>query len=74
MKNTIKSQRRNFKSSKNAPRKLLKELEKTLRMEKNYKATEMMDVWRCEKQKFDVLMKDDGVLEKKIMNLYNRFH
>jgi hypothetical protein len=33
----------------------------------------MIDMWRCEKEKFDMLMKDDGALEKKIMNLYKKY-
>jgi len=33
----------------------------------------MIDMWRVEKEKFDILMKDDGVLEKKIMNLYHKY-
>jgi translation elongation factor P/translation initiation factor 5A len=41
-----------------------------LKNEKIFRATEMIDMWRVEKEKFDVLMKDDGALEKKIMNLY----
>ena len=63
LKNTIRKGRTGYKKSKNAQKKLLTALEKTLKNEKIYRATEMMDVWRCEKEKFDMLKEHDGFLE-----------
>jgi len=31
-------------------------------------------MWRCEKEKFDLAMKDDGELERKIMKLYKKYY
>ena len=70
LKNQIKQDRRRTYRSKTAKKKLLTQLETCLKNEKIFRATEMIDMWRVEKEKFDVLMKDDGALEKKIMNLY----
>ncbi len=30
----------------------------------------MKEAWRCEKEKFDMFVMDDGVLEQKILDLY----
>lgn len=69
----ILKDRRKVKSSKHAKKKLLSQLENCLKNERILRSTEMIDMWRVEKEKFDILMKDDGVLEKKIMNLYHKY-
>ena len=73
LKRRIRRDRRKAKKSKTAKKKLLTQLETCLKNERIFRATEMIDMWRVEKEKFDVLMKDDGVLEKKIMNLYQKY-
>ena len=30
-------------------------------------------MWNCEKEKFNLIIKDDGYLEKKIMELYKKY-
>jgi hypothetical protein len=45
-------------------------LEKELRDEKKRQLQEMKDAWRCEKEKFDMFVMDDGVLEQQILDLY----
>ena len=53
--------------------KVLSKLEKELKQEKQKQLNELKDAWRCEKEKFDLMVMDDGKLEQKIMALYNKY-
>lgn len=53
--------------------KVLSKLERELKNEKKKQLNELKDAWRCEKEKFDLLVMDDGKLEQKIMELYNKY-
>ena len=33
----------------------------------------MRNMWSYEKEKFDMIVKDDGFLERKIMELYRKY-
>ena len=33
----------------------------------------MRNMWQCEREKFDMIVKDDGFLERKIMELYRKY-
>lgn len=35
--------------------------------------SDLKEMWRCEKEKFDLLVMDDGQLEQKIMDLYKKY-
>jgi len=35
---------------------------------------ELRDMWDCEKNKFNSIMKDDSKLETKIMKLYKKYY
>jgi len=34
---------------------------------------ELNNIWNCEKEKFNLSIKDDGYLEKRIMELYKKY-
>ncbi|CAK82042.1 unnamed protein product (macronuclear) [Paramecium tetraurelia] len=53
--------------------KILSKLEKELRDEKIKQIQELKDIWRQEKERFDYLMKDDGELEKRILQIYKKY-
>lgn len=52
---------------------MLSKLERELKQEKQKQLNELKDTWRCEKEKFDLMVMDDGNLEQKIMALYNKY-
>ena len=31
-------------------------------------------MWRCEKEKFNLALKDEGMLERKIIKLYKKYY
>ncbi|CAK85027.1 unnamed protein product (macronuclear) [Paramecium tetraurelia] len=52
---------------------ILSKLEKELKEEKIKDRQNQKEVWKYEKEKFEQLMKDDGELEKKILQIYKRY-
>ncbi|CAD8060160.1 unnamed protein product [Paramecium sonneborni] len=56
-----------------AQKQILSKLEKELKDEKIKQIQELKDIWRQEKERFDYLMKDDGELEKRILQIYKKY-
>ncbi|CAD8143499.1 unnamed protein product [Paramecium octaurelia] len=56
-----------------AQKSILSKLEKELKDEKIKQIQELKDIWRQEKERFDYLMKDDGELEKRILQIYKKY-
>ncbi|CAD8131797.1 unnamed protein product [Paramecium octaurelia] len=52
---------------------ILSKLEKELKQEKIRDRQNQKEVWKYEKEKFEQLMKDDGELEKRILQIYKRY-
>lgn len=73
MKEKIVAQRQEKAISEAAHRQVLSRLQKELKNEKERQLNELKNSWRCEKEKFDFLVMDDGKLEQKIMQLYNKY-
>ncbi len=48
------------------------QLEKDLKLEKKKQLNQIKEVWKYEKDKLDILVKDDDFLEKEIKSLYNK--
>ena len=62
------------RNAKIAQKRLIVELEKTLKSEQMKQVQELRDMWACEKQKFDLVMKDESKLEDKITKLYKKYY
>jgi len=55
-----------------AQRTFLKTLENELRMDQRKEVERLKDKWRLEKERFEMMIKDEGFLEQKVMQLYKR--
>lgn len=55
-------------------KKLISELEKTLKSEQIKQIEELRNIWRCEKEKMDIKLKDEGDLEEKITKMYKKYY
>jgi len=55
-----------------AQRELVRKLENELKTDKKKQIEKLQDKWRNEKERFDTIVKDDGYLEQKIMEIYKK--
>lgn len=44
-----------------------------MRIEKQKQVEEIKDLWKQEKSKFDLIIKDDGALEQQILDVYKKY-
>jgi len=60
------------KIASDAQRSFLQALEKEMKAEQMKEAERIKNKWRFEKEKFEMLMKDEGFLQEKVMSLYKK--
>jgi hypothetical protein len=66
------NQQNERKIASEAQRTFLKTLENELKMDQMKEVERLKDKWRLEKERFEMMIKDEGFLEQKVMQLYKR--
>ena len=56
-----------------AQRKMLTELEKELKSDNRRQMGELVNKWQNEREKFTAFKKEDGEVEKELLNLYKKY-
>jgi len=67
-----KNEENERKVANEAQRSFLQALEKELRTEQMKEVNRVKDKWRHEKEKFEMMMKDEGFLQQRVMQLYKK--
>jgi len=67
-----KNEENERKIANEAQRAFLQALEKELRTEQTKEVNRVKDKWRHEKEKFEMMMKDEGFLQQRVMQLYKK--
>ncbi|CAD8140508.1 unnamed protein product [Paramecium pentaurelia] len=73
LKDKIQKQRKDRLYEGISQKSILSKLEKELKEEKIKDIQKQKEIWKYDKEKFEQLMKDDGELEKKILQIYKKY-